>query len=72
MLFVVNSGQYGETTHAHENAPAFRLGRFFWQNCIVLEQIPQELVVNVVMILHLGGFYEGSQQARAAVGGGLL
>ena len=36
-------------------------------DCRALEQIPQKLVVNVVVILHFGRFDEGSQQARATV-----
>src|SRR5947209_7218669 len=44
------------------------LGRAFsWQNCSTLEQVPQELVVDVVVILHLGRLHKGSQQTRAAV-----
>src|SRR5260370_25838190 len=37
-----------------------------------LKQVPQKLVVNVVVILHFRRFYERAQQARAAVGRGLL
>src|SRR5580658_5621942 len=37
-----------------------------------LEQIPQELVVDLVMELDFRRFDEGSQSARATVGGGLL
>ena len=33
-----------------------------------LEQIPQELVVHVVMILHFRSLNVASEQARAAVG----
>src|SRR5262249_27396060 len=39
---------------------------------VSLKQIPQKLVIHVVVILHLGRFHEGTQQARAAVGRGLL
>src|SRR5271166_1407054 len=38
----------------------------------MLEQVPQRLVVDLVVILHLGAFDEGSQCARAAVSGGLF
>src|SRR5258707_12165502 len=37
-----------------------------------LKQVPQELVVNVVGVLHLGGLHKSPQQTRATVGGGLL
>ena len=37
-----------------------------------LEQIPQELVVDLVMKLHLLRFDESSQRPRAAIRGGLL
>ncbi len=37
-----------------------------------LEFVPQGLVVDFVVVLDLGGFDEGAEQARAAVGGGLL
>jgi hypothetical protein len=33
-----------------------------------LEQIPQELVVDVVVILHFRGFHESPQKARTAIG----
>ena len=39
---------------------------------IVLEQVPEELVVNVMVILHFGSLYIRSQKTRAAIGGGLL
>jgi len=47
-------------------------GVLVWQNCSGLEQIPEELVVDVVVILHLGRLHEGSEQTRTAVGGGLF
>jgi len=37
-----------------------------------LKQIPEELVVDVVVILHLGRFHERSQQTRTPIGGSLL
>ena len=37
-----------------------------------LEQVPEELVVDFVVVLHFGRLDEGAEQARAAVGGGLL
>lgn len=37
-----------------------------------LEQIPEELVVYVVVVLHFLGLDEGSEQTRATVGRGLL
>src|SRR6202162_3694816 len=49
-----------------KNALALRPG-VLWQNCNVLEQVPKELVVDVVVILHLGRLHEGSQQTRTAV-----
>src|SRR5579871_2278830 len=52
--------------------PGLAPRRFQWQNCSLLEQIPQELVVNIVMILDFRGLHEGPQKPRAAVGGGLL
>jgi len=33
-----------------------------------LKQIPQELVVDVVVILHFRGFHESPQKARTAIG----
>ena len=32
-----------------------------------LEQIPQELVIHIVVILHLGSFHERSQKPRTAI-----
>src|SRR5579862_255588 len=32
------------------------------QNYSTLKEIPQELVVNIVVVLHLGSFHKGSQQ----------
>src|SRR3984957_4690383 len=49
-----------------KNALALRPG-VLRQNCNVLEQVPEELVVDVVVILHLGRLHEGSQQTRTAV-----
>ena len=37
-----------------------------------LEQVPQELVVDLVVELYFRGFDEGSEGARATVGGGLF
>ncbi len=54
-----------------QNAPA-EARALAWQNRSTLEEIPQELVVDLVMILHLGRFDEGPQSPRAAVGGSLL
>src|SRR5579864_7943878 len=51
--------------------PGFRRGGF-WQNCSRLEPIPQELVVDLVMELDFRRLNDGSQEARAAVGGGLF
>jgi hypothetical protein len=42
-----------------KNARALRPG-VLRQNCNVLEQVPEELVVDVVVILHLGRLHEGS------------
>ena len=39
---------------------------------MLLEQIPERLVVDRVVELHFGAFDDGAQFARAAVGGGLL
>src|SRR4029077_295395 len=33
----------------------------------LLEQIPQELVIDLVVILNFGGFHESAEMARAAV-----
>src|SRR5581483_1989033 len=49
-----------------ENRETWRTLGFF------LEQIPQILVVNVVMVLNLAWLDEGAQQARTAIGGRLL
>ena len=35
-------------------------GALGWQNCSRLEQIPEELVVDLVMELHFRGLYDGS------------
>src|SRR5260370_33015650 len=43
-----------------------------FSGCLVLEQIPQELVVDLVMELHFGSFHERSEGSRAAIGGGLF
>src|ERR1035441_5204813 len=55
---------------AKQNTPAFwpGLGRTAWS----LEQIPQELVVDLVVELNLLRLDESSQGAGAAVGGGFL
>lgn len=37
-----------------------------------LEQVPEELVVNVVVILHFGRLHKRSQLARTTIGGRLL
>jgi hypothetical protein len=37
-----------------------------------LKQIPEELIVDVVVILHLGRLHESSQQTGTAIGGRLL
>ena len=39
---------------------------------LALKQVPERLVVNRVVELHLGAFDDASQLARAAVGYGLL
>ena len=41
-------------------------------SAIGLEQIPQRLVVNRVVELHLAAFDDGAQFTRATVGGGLF
>jgi hypothetical protein len=41
-------------------------------NNIVLKQVPEELVVDFVMVLHLRRFHKGAEQTRAAIGGSLL
>lgn len=43
-----------------------------WKPLFLLELVPEELVVNLVMELHFLGLHNGSQQARATVGGTLL
>jgi hypothetical protein len=37
-----------------------------------LELVPEELVVDFVVILDFWDFHEGAEEARAAVGGGLF
>src|SRR5689334_651033 len=37
-----------------------------------LEQVPEELIVYFVVILHFRSFYERAELARTALGGGLL
>src|SRR6202790_4928471 len=39
---------------------------------IALEHVPEELVVDFVMVLDFGGFYEGAEGTRATVGGTLF
>jgi hypothetical protein len=41
-------------------------------NAAVLESIPQELVVDLMVILHLRGFYERTKEPRTAISRGLL
>src|SRR6201987_6565107 len=36
----------------------------------VLEQVPEELVVDFVVVLHFRRFHEGAKRTRATVGGG--
>src|ERR1700739_3045362 len=50
--------------------PGFRQGT--GRTACSLEQIPQELVVDLVVKLHFLRLYEGSQKAGAAVGGGFF
>src|SRR4051794_29473851 len=35
-----------------------------------LKQVPQKLVVDIVVVLHFGRFHECAELARAAIGGG--
>src|SRR5260370_2154880 len=55
-----NSGQ-------KKNALIQGQGNLAKQNGCALEQVPQELVVDVVVILHLGRFDKSSEQTRTAV-----
>jgi len=41
----------------------------FWNKKLILEEVPQELVVDLMVVLHFGGFDEGAERARAAIGG---
>src|ERR1700733_12277709 len=45
---------------------------FSWRNCSTLEQVPEELVIDIVMVLHLGSLHKSPEQARAAVGSSLF
>jgi hypothetical protein len=56
---------------SEKNALAEYQGVLWW-NGFVLEQIPEELVVDLMVELHLWRFDEGPQRARAAIRGGLL
>src|SRR5271165_4419786 len=44
-------------------APALQMG---------LEEVPEELVVDLVVVLDFGGFDEGAEGAGTAVGGGMF
>jgi hypothetical protein len=55
---------------SREKGRALTFERALW--CVFLEQVPQELVVDLVVVLHLGRLDEGSQRAWAAVRGGLF
>ena len=57
--------------HGNRNALALQT-RAFSSFQDRLEQVPQELVVDIVVVLDLGGLDERSQQARAAIGRGLF
>ena len=39
---------------------------------LILEEVPEELVVDLVVVLDFGCFDEGAEGAGAAVGGGAL
>ncbi len=58
----------GINTAAQKKTPWFAAKAFPWQSCSVLKQIPQELIVNLVVELHFRGLHDRSQKARAAVG----
>src|SRR5438270_7408638 len=48
--------------------PGLWPGHFVFDGSAGLKHVPQELVVNVVVVLDLRGFYERSQQPGATVG----
>ena len=56
----LGSGDLGRNSPGHNN-PGF-----------ALEQVPERLVIDLVVVLHLGGLDKGSQIARGAIGRGLL
>src|SRR6267378_3813786 len=56
--------------HKSKNALAFRPGRSGAQ--LFLKQVPEELVVYLVVILHFGSFHKRAQSTRTAIRGGLL
>ena len=66
------SGELLTTIQQAEKRPGLAAGAFPSVDCRVLEQIPQELVIDVMVILHLGRLYECSQRACAAISGSLL
>src|ERR1700675_4482663 len=53
-----------------QNAPAFDRG--VWQTSRDLEQVPQELVVDLVVELDFLRFDESAQRARTTIRGGLF
>jgi hypothetical protein len=62
---------YATEKMRQKKTPRF-FGRGGWQSCSNLKQIPEELVVDLVVELDFLRFDEGSEGAGAAVGGGLL
>src|SRR5690242_776330 len=71
-LNAVNApGETGVLKQNKTKRPSFRRGALR-QNCSYLEQIPQELVVDLMMKLDFLCLDEGSQRTGTTVGGGLL
>src|SRR5579863_3008253 len=53
---------------AHLSQPSRGIRTLFGnQDSIALEQIPQKLVIHIVVILHFRSLYECSQQSRTAI-----
>src|SRR5947209_12750911 len=52
----------------NDKCPGLQTQGIFYEIKVFLKEVPQKLVVNVVVVLDLWGFYKSSQQARTAIG----
>ena len=64
----LNSPLFYAILQAAERRPFYdTVDSFAVERRIFLEQIPEKLVIDVMMVLHFRRFHEGAQQARAAI-----